>query len=990
MLETKIKVNESGIPPTLKNFRRWLCWRLEPAGENKKPKKIPMTVENGELVAADATNSAHWLTFPEALSWYKKKLCSGIGFALSSDTPPQICCVDVDNCVDADGNLSELAKDIIAICGCSYVEVSQSGKGVHIFFIDAQFLQSRKKGDVEVYGESRYIAVTGAAIEFYSDELLKVDGACNAVIEKYCGGLTDTSGEILNHSFSLLPTADAQKLLDADEKLKSAFQKLYNTDDKFKKLWTGDISDYASNSEADAALMQKLCWLTNGKAQQMANLFSLSELSKRDKAGRADYISRTINFVLNKWTGDHYEHRDEINDEKHLDADEKNFESEKQAALEFVRDTSTFEPATVFSEKFVASMAFAKLYDRQLYSATYAAIQNFRAENKHSFSLTDFKALIKSAADDLTRRADDLTRRRNIFNAQKKSCAFLRNENLSFNIPPNYEVTADGISKHVGDEGVLVKICRQPVIISQKFLDTVQKTVRYMLAYKTPTSQQWKLLPAPVEGNVIFNNRRLVDLASAEVPVTSSNASALVDFLDAFLAENEKNIPVTYTINRVGWYEKPNGEIDYIEPRRKCTLEVDGVERELLVDNQNTVAQYLRQKGSIDEWKRGYDKVKIFPIVRFLIAAAVATPLLYVLNERNFFVYVYTVTTAGKTSAFRVAASAVGDTNELIRSFDGTLNGLTGIAATANDVGLILDEKESADARLRESLAQFIHGICDGVERQRADRNGNAKQTKRWRVIGICNGETQLLADNSKGGEYTRVLQLAAPNPILPPDICRDVRDIFCDNYGWIFPAVIDEILEVGFDALRALYKIAQKRFSEHYPEILDDYRRYIALVTVDDLILNKILSVDEEVAAADALKNAFEIFKLVPTRAEISDASRELDFVRDFVTVHQKYFEGFRDFDATKVPKIFGKFDAEFVYIVGSVLKDECKRCGFDYKKLVADLIASGAIIPADKVETNHRKPLSTVQTKINGCNSRCYRFVNDLYTDFYSGNTN
>lgn len=89
-----------------------------------------------------------------------------------------ICTIDLDYCIDADGNYSQTAAEIIAMMH-SYTELSPSGTGVHILFqaegfrynAERLFIMNRQRG-IEVYvagATNKYVTITGqtcAAYEF--------------------------------------------------------------------------------------------------------------------------------------------------------------------------------------------------------------------------------------------------------------------------------------------------------------------------------------------------------------------------------------------------------------------------------------------------------------------------------------------------------------------------------------------------------------------------------------------------------------------------------------------------------------------------------------------------------------------------------------------------------------------------------------------------------------------------------------------------------
>lgn len=78
------------------------------------------------------------------------------GFVLNGDG---IVCLDLDHCL-VDGELTERGAEILARCPSTYVEVSLSGTGLHVWG-RGEVPKGRRLPGVEVYGTGRYIAVTG-------------------------------------------------------------------------------------------------------------------------------------------------------------------------------------------------------------------------------------------------------------------------------------------------------------------------------------------------------------------------------------------------------------------------------------------------------------------------------------------------------------------------------------------------------------------------------------------------------------------------------------------------------------------------------------------------------------------------------------------------------------------------------------------------------------------------------------------------------------
>jgi putative DNA primase/helicase len=70
---------------------------------------------------------------------------------------------------------------------------------------------------------------------------------------------------------------------------------------KFEALWQGDISGYASHSEADQALVSLLAFYTQDEGQ-LDSLYRQSALCREKWINRPDYRRRTIQRALSNLT----------------------------------------------------------------------------------------------------------------------------------------------------------------------------------------------------------------------------------------------------------------------------------------------------------------------------------------------------------------------------------------------------------------------------------------------------------------------------------------------------------------------------------------------------------------------------------------------------------------------------------------------------------------------------------------------------------------
>ena len=67
---------------------------------------------------------------------------------------------------------------------------------------------------------------------------------------------------------------------------------------------------------------------------------------------------------------------------------------------------------------------------------------------------------------------------------------------------------------------------------------------------------------------------------------------------------------------------------------------------------------------------------------------------------------------------------------------------------------------------------------------------------------------------------------------------------------------------------------------------------------------------------------------------------------------------------------------DPKFIYVTVAALKKACADEGFDYRKLVSDLVADGFFVPSNTVEKGYKNPRPTVKVWLGKSATNCYRF--------------
>ena len=97
-------------PIELASAPRWLCWRLEPDPKGGKPRKVPYDPKSGKK--ASSTNPETWSDMATAQAAKDKYLFAGIGYVFVEESG--MVGVDIDHCLDEQGQLNDIAAEIEA------------------------------------------------------------------------------------------------------------------------------------------------------------------------------------------------------------------------------------------------------------------------------------------------------------------------------------------------------------------------------------------------------------------------------------------------------------------------------------------------------------------------------------------------------------------------------------------------------------------------------------------------------------------------------------------------------------------------------------------------------------------------------------------------------------------------------------------------------------------------------------------------------------
>jgi len=291
----------------VKRYNQFILYQLVPSTTRPgKADKLPTDWQTGQV--ANAHDPAIWTDHYTAT--VAAKLFGtgyGVGFVFTENDP--LWFLDIDNCRDAAGNWSQLALDLIARLPGALVEVSISGKGLHIIGsgkVPSHACKNTTLG-LEFYHTGRFVAL-GYTDQATGDSAIDLTAEVAGIIADYFP--TSVSSEAVDTDWTDAPVVPQYGITDDDELIRAACASssaasTFGNRARFVELFDADqtalsaaFPDGYGNraydaSSADAALVKHLAWWSGGNCEQMRRIMLRSAL-KRDKWEREDYVRRTI------------------------------------------------------------------------------------------------------------------------------------------------------------------------------------------------------------------------------------------------------------------------------------------------------------------------------------------------------------------------------------------------------------------------------------------------------------------------------------------------------------------------------------------------------------------------------------------------------------------------------------------------------------------------------------------------------------------------
>lgn len=308
------------LPPALSAlaaFPQFITYRLVPSSKPGKMDKLPLDWRTGRMPPRGSgghISPDYRTTFADAAKAIAEGKGDGVGYVFTAEDPFWF--LDIDGALQPDGQWSELARTLCERFAGAAVEVSQSGRGLHIIgsgTVPPHGCKNIPLG-LEFYSEDRFVALTGtgatgdAAADFsaYLPTFLghmfpanapavagSPDEWTTAPVPEWSGPTDD--GDLIRRAMAS-GARSAAAAFGGDDAKAVTFADLWEGNvEALAARWPSDTGKDYDGSSADASLAAHLAYWTGKDCERIRNLMYQSALYRDKWDARSDYyLPRTI------------------------------------------------------------------------------------------------------------------------------------------------------------------------------------------------------------------------------------------------------------------------------------------------------------------------------------------------------------------------------------------------------------------------------------------------------------------------------------------------------------------------------------------------------------------------------------------------------------------------------------------------------------------------------------------------------------------------
>ncbi len=453
--------------------------------------------------------------------------------------------------------------------------------------------------------------------------------------------------------------------------------------------------------------------------------------------------------------------------------------------------------------------------------------------------------------------------------------------------------------------------CSHAIMPVERLVNIDTSEVKLKLAYKRPgKDKKWQT--TIVGKDVVSTSRTIVQLATQGISVTSTSATALVDYLNDIENRNYDVIPESKSIGRLGYI-----------PGEGFSPYVDG----LVFDGDASFKNLygcVKSKGSVITWCDIAEECRKMSVTaRILLAASFASPILSIVGSLPFFVHLWGVDSGtGKTVALMLAASVWGDPalGSFTQTFNSTQVGQERTAAFLNHLPFCIDELQlTKDSKGRSNFD--VYQLAQGVGRARGRKNGGIDAAPTWSSCFLTTGESPIVSGSAGAGAVNRVIDIECTTGSAVITDGQRIANALKQNYGHVGQTFVEKIYssDKWLETIRDLYQDFYKELCSG--DSTEKQAMAAAAILTADTVATELFFDDGMALTVKDIRD------FLASKESVSAGNRAYNWLCDWVASNVNHFNSDQ---SAAVGETYGVLEGDMAYIIRGVFDRVVQEAGF------------------------------------------------------------
>ncbi|WP_046173355.1 DUF927 domain-containing protein [Domibacillus indicus] len=528
-------------------------------------------------------------------------------------------------------------------------------------------------------------------------------------------------------------------------------------------------------------------------------------------------------------------------------------------------------------------------------------------------------------------------------------------------LPDKYKLDKSGeIWRDISPETTLEprwsRISLAPIYIKSLFLDIVSENEYVKLACKRAGQErEWF-----VSREDISTSRMIVQASKYGFPINTTNASAIVEFLADLEAANLQRLPFQKISSKLGWQKERNGFLwgrNYVSVNGHVSDDTMAHITFKHHADEEAAAEGFKTNGLLEKWIEGIAVAARYPKAMIGFYASFLPVILDIINCPNFVLDYCGLTSGGKTTALRIAASTCGNPGEqsqdsIIYSWHSTKAWVEKYASFINHLPLILDESQLASSP--RDIASVLYSVANGRGKGRGHATGFYSVSS-WKTVLISSGEKPVVSFTNDGGTKARTLTIeGSPFDKRDMEIKKDIDNInhtLISHYGHAYPIFIQYVMkhQSKWEAWKEEYRqTVYELISSEENAVLGRIADYVAAIQyVASLVHDAFLENETPFPFAyhDVLSDLWQ--KMRKVEEDLDIAEKAFKAILNWAYAYESSFYGREGLEPC--PEMTGRWDHDpnwqFIAFFPEKLKERLTQLGYNSRKVLSEWHTRGWI---------------------------------------------